>query len=77
LKYEAVDRILWLTGFRKGTVGPVLGLLTFKSLLVTIRTTKFTIQESYTVITWNLCFFMDLRKKEQNLPYKTLKDRLL
>jgi len=56
---------------------PIVRLLNFKSIPVTIRTTRFTIQEFYTVMSWNLCVLYGSPKKEHILPYKTLKDRFL
>ena len=45
--------------------------LTFQTLPVTLRTTRFNIQKFYIVITWNLCVLYGSRKKQQILPYTT------
>ena len=41
--------------------------LTFQSLPLILRTTRFNIQKLYIVITWNLCV-----NKQQVFPYTTL-----
>jgi len=51
--------------------------LTFQSLPVTLRTTKFNIQKFYIVITWNLCVLYGSRNKQLILPFRTLKDWFL
>jgi hypothetical protein len=73
LKYEALDRIMWLTGFRKVAMGPIVRLLTFKSLPVTIFTIKFTIKGFYTVITWDSCVLYGSSKKKSKICLSKLR----
>jgi hypothetical protein len=51
--------------------------LTFQSLAVTLRTTRFHIKKFYVVPTLRLCVVYGSQKKQQLLPYKTLRDRFL
>ena len=48
--------------------------LTFQSLPVTSRTTKFNIKKSYIVITQNLCGLYGSQNKQQILTYTAFKD---
>jgi hypothetical protein len=51
--------------------------LTFSSLVVTLRTTRFYIKEFYVVPTLRLCVLYGSQNKQQLLPYKTLRDWFL
>ena len=52
-------------------------MLTFSSVPVTLRTTRFDIQKFYIVIKWNLRVLYGSRNKQQILPYTALKDWFL
>jgi hypothetical protein len=51
--------------------------LTFESLAVTLRTTRFNIKNFYVVPTLRLCVLYGSQNKQQLLPYKTLTDWFL
>jgi hypothetical protein len=51
--------------------------LTFYSLAVTLRTTRFNIKKFYVVPTLRLCVLYGSQEKQQLLPYKTLRDWFL
>jgi hypothetical protein len=51
--------------------------LTFQSLAVTLRTTRFNIKKFYVVPTLGLCVLYGSQNKQQLLPYKTLRDWFL
>jgi hypothetical protein len=48
------------------------GILTFQSVSVTLRTTRFKIKKFYVVPTLRLCVLYGSQNKQQLLPYKTL-----
>jgi hypothetical protein len=48
--------------------------LTFKTLAVTLRTSRSDIQKFYVVPTLRLCVLYGSQNKQQLLPYKTLRD---
>ena len=54
-----------------------IGLLTFLSLPVTIRTTRLNIQKICMLITSHLCVLCGSQKKQQLLPYTPLTDWFL
>jgi hypothetical protein len=51
--------------------------LTFQSLAVTLRTTRFNIKKFYVVPTLRLCVLYGSQNKQQLMPYKTLRDWFL
>jgi hypothetical protein len=51
--------------------------LTFSSLAVTLRTTRFNVKKFYVVPTLRLCILYGSQNKQQLLPYKTLIDCFL
>jgi hypothetical protein len=51
--------------------------LTFYSLAVTLRTSRFNIKKFYVVPTLRLCVLYGSQNKQQLLPYKTLRDWFL
>jgi hypothetical protein len=51
--------------------------LTFQSLAVTLRTTRFNIKKCYVVPTLRVCVLYGSQNKQQLLPYKTLRDWFL
>jgi hypothetical protein len=51
--------------------------LTFQSLAVTLRTTRFNIKKFYVVLTLRLCVLYGSQNKEQLSPYKALRDWFL
>jgi hypothetical protein len=53
------------------------GTLTFQSLAVTLRTTRFNIKKFYVVPTLRLFVLYGSQNKQQLLPYKTLRDRFV
>jgi hypothetical protein len=49
-------------------------ILTFSSLAVTLRTTKFNLKKSYVVPTLRLCVLYGFQNKQRLLPYTALTD---
>jgi hypothetical protein len=52
-------------------------ILTFKSLAVTLHTTRFNTKKFYVLPTLRLCVLYGSQNKQQLLPYKTLRDWFL
>ena len=61
------------TIFKQSAV-PVVDVLTFKSLAVSLRTSGFNIQKFYVMLTLRLCVLYGSQNKQRLLPYTSLAD---